>query len=516
MIAFWGLYAVLIALLLGLAARCAESALRLYGRSLRWVWAGAIVGSVLLPFSALLWPGGVFTPGSRILEGLLGGGDGSAGSGLVAAPGNAEVVLPGFETWAERPGSIAMLDSALILLGAAATLIAVGLVVGAWFRLRARRRRWTFRRVDGTGLYLSRRTGPAVTGVLRPAIVLPRWVLSLEEEARLLVILHESEHLAAGDSRLLGLGLAAAALLPWNLPLWWQLRRLRVAVEMDCDRRVLARGAGQNPYGALLMRISGRRSPPAPAFAALVEPKSLLERRIRAMTSISPRFRLLRAAGSCVLAAGLVALACDAPVPSGQEDAETPLTEETASPEDNLPLAAGSEEPSFIPRDVDPQLENAEEVAEMLAEEYPSDLRDGGIGGRTDLWLFVDESGNVEQARIRDSSGHEALDEAGQRVAERMEFRPAMNQDEPVAVWVLQPITFRTSSAEAVDGDQAASGGSAALIFVDGEEISGDGLDGLDPDRIESIEVVKGNAATAIYGEAAVGGVITIRTRDGA
>ena len=29
-------------------------------------------------------------------------------------------------------------------------------------------------------------------------------------------------------------------LAPWNVALWWQLRRLRLAVEMDCDRRVVA------------------------------------------------------------------------------------------------------------------------------------------------------------------------------------------------------------------------------------------------------------------------------------
>jgi TonB-dependent SusC/RagA subfamily outer membrane receptor len=38
-------------------------------------------------------------------------------------------------------------------------------------------------------------------------------------------------------------------------------------------------------------------------------------------------------------------------------------------------------------------------------------------------------------------------------------------------------------------------------------------LPGLTPDRIESIEVVKGAAAAALYGSRAAGGVIMIRTK---
>ena len=34
----------------------------------------------------------------------------------------------------------------------------------------------------------------------------------------------------------------AVVLMPWNLPLWWQWRRLRFAIEVDCDARVLASG----------------------------------------------------------------------------------------------------------------------------------------------------------------------------------------------------------------------------------------------------------------------------------
>ena len=40
------------------------------------------------------------------------------------------------------------------------------------------------------------------------------------------------------------------------------------------------------------------------------------------------------------------------------------------------------------------------------------------------------------------SSGHDALDEAAAKVAEIMQFSPALNRDQKVQVWVQIPITF--------------------------------------------------------------------------
>ena len=43
---------------------------------------------------------------------------------------------------------------------------------------------------------------------------------------------------------------------------------------------------------------------------------------------------------------------------------------------------------------------------------------------------------------VATSSGHEALDEAGLRVARSMRFTPARNQGEIVPVWIAIPIMF--------------------------------------------------------------------------
>jgi len=105
-----------------------------------------------------------------------------------------------------------------------------------------------------------------------------------------------------------------------------------------------------------------------------------------------------------------------------------------------------SDRPSFIPRDVDPQLMNRDEVRRALQRYYPPMLKDAGIGGQVVLWLFVDEGGEVAKSQVQQSSGYDAFDKAAAKVANQMEFKPAINRDKPIAVWVSQAVTFQVQN----------------------------------------------------------------------
>jgi hypothetical protein len=75
------------------------------------------------------------------------------------------------------------------------------------------------------------------------------------------------------------------SLTPWNAALWWNVRRLRAAVEIDCDARVLSAGASPTEYGVLLLELTsfiGEHRLPVPTFA---KPHSLLERRLTMIVS---------------------------------------------------------------------------------------------------------------------------------------------------------------------------------------------------------------------------------------
>ncbi len=58
------------------------------------------------------------------------------------------------------------------------------------------------------------------------------------------------------------------------------------------------------------------------------------------------------------------------------------------------------------------------------------------------VWFWIDENGRVVRTEVRESSGHRTMDEAALQVADIMQFSPALNRDERVAVVVSMPIAF--------------------------------------------------------------------------
>ena len=143
----------------------------------------------------------------------------------------------------------------------------------------------------------------------------------------------------------------------------------------------------------------------------------------------------MRYALACLL---LLFAACNEPATEEMPDvaAETELPAETPD----------GAEPAYSESDVPPALVNGDEVLDLLQEHYPASLKAEGIGGRVVLWMRVDEIGTVAEARVQESSGYEALDEAAQFVAAGMQFSPAENKGDPVSVWIAQPIEFRPGS----------------------------------------------------------------------
>ena len=99
--------------------------------------------------------------------------------------------------------------------------------------------------------------------------------------------------------------------------------------------------------------------------------------------------------------------------------------------------------PTFTPYDVAPEVTNPEEVQRALTRQYPPLLRDAGIGGTVQIWIFIDGFGKVRRTLLDSSSGHRALDNAALQIAEIIQFNPALNQNRAVPVWISYPITFR-------------------------------------------------------------------------
>lgn len=474
MIAAWMLWSIGAGLLFLVAGLAVE---RMLNRGRRWVWMAAGAGTVLLPAVRLLGGGGAV--------------EGGVSTGGVVALEPLIVTVPGDSV-------LHSLDDVLLMGWVVVSALLVVAALAGAVRFALRRRGWEQGTLLGRRVLWTRDSGPAVVGLVTSRIVLPGWVAGAGRARQELVLAHEEEHLGAHDVQLRFLAALLLFAFPWNPALWIQYHRLGLAVELDCDRRVMDRWPERRRlYGNLLLQVgTGGRAIPAMAVAALAERKSLLEQRIRKLFSKAPEVRMAQAAflafgailvvGVAVMVPGIardegepVVPVPDAPAAGEAErleavarmqatemerlserfsrelleldrmaqrlGEETPLLETERLPpppekvEEDLSAA-----PAWTDVDILPALTNKQEVQRLLEREYPPLLRDAGIGGTVTVWFFIDETGGVVKTQVHTSSGHSALDDAALRIANQYEFSPATHEGEAVPVWVSLGITFES------------------------------------------------------------------------
>ncbi len=74
---------------------------------------------------------------------------------------------------------------------------------------------------------------------------------------------------------------------------------------------------------------------------------------------------------------------------------------------------------------------------------YPWQARRMGIEGRVVLHVEILQNGNTGRIEIRQSSGHELLDQAAIKAVGGWRFDPARITGEPITAWAAVPISFR-------------------------------------------------------------------------
>jgi len=274
----WMSYVIVVSLLLSLAALALERSARVRQKPTRWLWGTSMIASLLVPL--------VISSVSVQIPRLTGVVDPAIPRRIVALR---QMTASGLSPsgWltatAGRFSASPDLDRLLQVGWSAASTILLMAILASSVQLNWRRRRWERGDMAGVPVHISEDAGPAIVGLLAPHIVVPRWLVQCPADVQELVIAHEQGHLEAHDARLVTIALGLLVCMPWNLPLWWQLRRLRLAVEIDCDARVLRRGYDVSRYGETLIAVGERQSATIAMVAAMSEPRSLLEQRIRNM-----------------------------------------------------------------------------------------------------------------------------------------------------------------------------------------------------------------------------------------
>jgi hypothetical protein len=512
MIAAWMLYSAAVGALMGAGALAGDRFCRMVRVPVRWVWMAAMGGTLLLSLGGLLrvageregppvtggqavsWQAEALTPVtmgrvSGILRTVRRAGAETAEAAYVAVAKYAGGGRGASALWA--------VSSAALLLLLSATLL----------RLRRARQRWPLHRIGDLGVLVSRDTGPALVGLLRPSIVVPAWLLGEPAERQRLVVQHEDEHRRAGDQLLLAAACIAVCMLPWNVALWWMLLRTRLAVELDCDARLLRRGVRAHSYGSLLLDIAARTRALPFGAPALADSPTHLERRLLAMTEKNRTPRRARACLAALSALLLLTAACTTELP-------------TAGAIDDMDVAAAQV-----------QAEQAGLLTQRTAERAPLYMLDGVLVAEEEVrGLRSEEIRSIEVVKAV-----AALREYGERGADGM-VRIRTRSAELDASMVEAPLGVpeREAGTEVVlspDGRHRAAtireasvtfhaaqvGGRDPLIILDGVIVAESfSLSTLAPETIEAIEVIKGEAARRLYGDArAANGVIRITTKAG-
>lgn len=249
----------------------------------RWIWCAAIPTSVILP--------GLYRthhPWS------ITGATAQQAAGLPIGPALRTASLTALdtglwarvETWNPTINKLWLFASGVLIIWGLANAMRVSDVVSE--SRRRRRHSAGPEIIDGIPVLVTDQIGPATVGLWRSSVLIPRWVLALPRTQRQYVVRHEEEHRRAHDARLLFVASLPIILMPWNLALWWQLRRLCLAVEMDCDNRVVSALGDANAYGQLLFKVAEASSHGPRLQPAFIGGVGTLERRLTALLAPTP------------------------------------------------------------------------------------------------------------------------------------------------------------------------------------------------------------------------------------
>ncbi len=456
----WMLWSVAVGSLVGAGALLAERVLLSRGRPLRWAWVAGMVCTAALQ----LWP---WLRPDRSAARLA--AESLAGGLPLLEVGNPDAAGPSALRAAAAMASRA--DAVLAVAWPVASVLLLALLGLALLRLRRMARGWPRHRTAWGEVRLSEDFGPALVGVLSPVVVMPAWAFRLEEDLLHATLLHEAEHRVARDTLTVFAAAALVALAPWNPALWWMAARLRQAVELDCDARVLAAGISRARYGRLLLEISARAGPLPFAATALGRSRSLLERRMT-MIARSVRFRLLPHAAA-LLGLGLLVfvVACEAPAPTSLQPSRS-SAEGTVG--DVAPLSPRAQEAQEFTRGV--AFRSGRPLILVDGERSPLSLEELDATRIQRIEVLRGEA-----ARLR--YGTEGADGVvlvwTSETAEAPTLGSAMDDYAPEAD---RPTSERVSFSSLPEGME---------LFVNGEPFDGE-LEDLDPDTIDRIEVIRG------------------------
>ncbi len=126
--------------------------------------------------------------------------------------------------------------------------------------------------------------------------------------------------------------------------------------------------------------------------------------------------------------------------------AETEIVEDQPLPEGPPPMPETGEVGNtftFTPYTVKPKCKTSC-TADDILRHIPPLLQKSGVQCDLAVGLRIDTAGNVTATQILKSSGTQGCDTAAEKWAATTSWTTAFNRDQPVVVWISQPVSIKT------------------------------------------------------------------------
>jgi TonB family protein len=147
---------------------------------------------------------------------------------------------------------------------------------------------------------------------------------------------------------------------------------------------------------------------------------------------------------------------------------------------------------------------------------YPEEAIKNNIQGKVFLSFIVEKDGQLNDIKVERALGGGTDEEAVRLIKGSPKWTPGYQDDQPVRVKYNIPISFSMVSDNKGPASPAQPSDPPAnvLYVVDGKKLSDKAaMDAINPNDIESVSVLKGEKATALYGKSGENGVIVITTK---
>jgi TonB family protein len=210
-------------------------------------------------------------------------------------------------------------------------------------------------------------------------------------------------------------------------------------------------------------------------------------------------------------------------------------TSSTTPPQDAVEKQPGKDasKPAFSVVEQKPEFPGGQAaLSQYLSQNilYPAEALENKTQGEVTVSFIVNEKGYVRSPSIVKGLGSGIDEEAVRVVLSMPKWNPGIQGGKQVPVRYSMPIQFSLSAPANTEMRQGyllkpsmptglsltTFGTSNPLVIIDGikqQERGTNGVSKIDPDKIQSINVLKGQSATTAYGEEGRDGVLIIKTK---